>query len=185
MQSKFVTTILATISLLAVMVCPRSEEAAAPQNVSGLQDLTIDSLQMPGLPVSIAGPLLTPTEKGYVLKGYVSNGSDDRIVGLRYLLLVFDLHHKVRLAAGRSELIKLPAYATRDFAFQIPIKQKIRSDDRISLVIEHATTLESSWDVLNAREVLEAYCNGQPYVLPEVRHVLNQFDSRPRPKSIY
>ena len=150
MHLKFAMAILAMIFLLAAVVCPRSREAAASQDLSGSQGLTIDFLQVPDLPVSITSPLLTQTEKGYVLKGYVSNGSDDRIVGLRYLVLVFDLHNKVRLSAGHSEFIKLPAYATREFAFQIPIKQKIRSDDRITLVIEHATTRDSSWDLLNA-----------------------------------
>src|SRR5437773_7527381 len=83
MHLKFATAILLMNSLLAVVVCPRSGVAAASQDASSWQVLTIDFLQMPGLPLSIASPMLAQTENGYVLRGYISNSSDDRIVGLR------------------------------------------------------------------------------------------------------
>lgn len=174
-------TLLAAIFLLVFL----SGDVARSQDVSVPTDLPVDVLQMLELPVNITNPILSRTAKGYLLKCQISNGSHDRILGLTYLLLVLDPANKVQMTVSRTEAFKLAGYSTMDRAFQQPKKLKIKSGDRVVLAIEQVISRESIWAVLNSREALEAYGRGSSYVPPEVKRMLNQVDSKPRPATIY
>ena len=164
-------------ALLSVTVA-RSQDAADPDQ------LTVDVMQVLELPAHLSNPILLRSEKGYRLKCQISNNSDDRILGFTYQLLVLDSANKMRMIASRTTALKLAGYATNDLTLRLPEKLKIKSGDRVVLAIDQVITRYEIWAVLNSREALEAYGRSD-YLAPEVKHVLNQVDSGPRPKVIY
>lgn len=173
--------VLAAIFLLGFL----SSDVTRSQDVSEPTELPVDLLQVLELPVNITNPILSRTAKGYLLKCQLSNGSNDQILGLTYLLLVLDPANNVQMTVGRTEAFKLAGYSTIDRAFRQPKKLKIKSGDRVVLVIEQVISRESIWAVLNSREALEAYGKGRSYLPPEVKRMLNRVDSKPPPATIH
>lgn len=172
--------------LLAAFFLPAllSVDVTRSQDVSEPAQLPVDVMQVLELPVHISNPMLLRSEQGYLLKCQISNNSDGRILGFTYQLLVLDSANKLRMMASRSAALKLAGYATKDLTLRQPRKLKIKSGDRVVLAVEQLITRELVWEVLNSREVLEAYGRGD-YLAPEVKQVLNQVDSKPGPRVIY
>ena len=172
---------LATIFLLTLLIgnVARAQDTLEPAY------LPVDVMKVLELPVSVTNPVLSRTEKGYLLTCEISNSSNDRILGLSYLVLVLDSANKVRMIASRTEAFKLAAYSRKDLTFQAPKKLKLKLGDRLVLAVEQLVSRESIWVVLNSRQSLEAYGKGDSYLIPEVKRMLNQVDSQPRLPMIY
>lgn len=173
--------LLATIFLPTLL----SGNVARSQDTPEPAYLPVDVMQVLELPVSITNPVLSRTEKGYLLKCEISNSSNDRILGLTYLFLVLDPANKVRMIASRTEAFKLAGYSIKDLTFQTPKKLKLKLGDHVVLAVEQLISRESIWVVLNSRQSLEAYGRGDSYLIPEVKRMLNQVDSKPRLPTIY
>lgn len=168
--------LLATIFLPTLL----SGDAARSQDKSELAYLPVDVMQVLELPVSITNPVLSRTEKGYLLKCEISNSSNDRILGLTYLFLVLDPANKARMIASGTAAFRLAGYSTKELAFQTSKKLKLGLGDRAVLAVEQLIGRESIWVVLNSRQSLETYGRGDSYLIPEVKRMLNQVDSNPR-----
>jgi hypothetical protein len=152
-------------------------DAAEPQHSPEPSDITVESFQVLDLPLNIADVTLTRTEKGYLIKGTFSNNSDRRVLGLRYLLVVVDATNEVRPAISRTESCRLAAYATRRLTFRTPLKLKLEKGVRVELLIDQVVGDESIWEVLKARQALEAYASGDYSLMPKVLRVPNQIDA--------
>jgi hypothetical protein len=157
---------------------------ARPQNVADPDHLPVDVMQVLELPAHVSNPFLLRSEKGYQLKCQISNNSDGRILGFTYQLLVLDSVNKLRVMVGRTAAAKLEGYETKDLTLRLPGRFTIKRRDRVLLAVEQLIGRELVWEVLNSREALEAYGRGD-YLAPEVKQVLNQVDSKPRPTMIY
>ena len=142
-------------------------------------DLTVDVLQVLDLPLNIHEAALTKTERGYLLRMSLGNSSDLKIIGLRYSLVSTDARNQVQIRVNRTEGFAVPAYGTKTVTFKTPIRLKQRDGEQFVLMIEQVVSRESIWEVVKAKEALEAYARGDYSVVPTVLRVPNQVDSPP------
>ena len=163
----------------AVLFLNGSDAAGAsnPQTAAEQRNIAVESFQVLELPVNITNVSLVETDKGYLLKCSLANSSDSEILGLRYLLLLVDSNNVVRSAIARSEGFKLAGYAIKNLTFRNPLKLKLKSGARLELMLEQVVGYESIWDVLKARQALEAYSSGDYSMMPQVLHSSNQVDA--------
>ena len=175
-----------SIILLAGFFLPAllSVEAARSQDVAGPDYLPVDVMWVLELPAQISNPMLYRSEQGYVLRIKISNNSDDRILGFTYQLIVLDSTNKLRKIASRTCALKLPGYSSKDLTLRQPRKLKFKNGDHVVLAVDQVITRDAIWAFLNSREAIDAYRRGD-YLVPEVKKVLNQVDSKPGPIVIY
>jgi len=161
-------------------------DASNLQTVPEQRNIAVESFQVLELPVNITNVSLLETDKGYLLKCSLTNSSDSEILGLRYLLLLVDSNNVVRSAIARSEGFKLAGYAIKNLTFRNPLKLKLKRGARLELMLEQVVGYESIWDVLKARQALEAYSSGDYSMMPQVLRSSNQVDAPLRaPRTIY
>lgn len=141
--------------------------------------LPVDVFQVFDLPLSIHQASLTKTERGHFLQLSLSNSSDLKILGIRYSLASINARNEVQIRVNRTEGFSLPAYDMKTLTFKTPIKLKQRDGERFLLMIEQVVSRESIWEVVKAKEALEAYARGDYSTVPSVMRVTNQVDSPP------
>ena len=120
-------------------------------------DIPVDVFQVLDLPLNIHEASLTKTERGYLLKLSLSNSSDLKIIGLRYSLVSIDARNEVQIRVNRTEGLSMPAYGMKTLTFKTPIRLKQKDGERFVLMIEQVVSRESIWEVVKAKEALEAY----------------------------
>src|SRR6185369_17248674 len=76
--------------------------------------LAVDVFQVPDLPVSVNEAALEKTEKGFLLKLALGNGTEAEIVGLRYSLVAINMKNELRFVANRVEGFSLHPYLTKE-----------------------------------------------------------------------
>lgn len=148
---------------------------------------TIEVFQVLDLPLSIHQASLTKSERGgHFLQLSLSNSSDLKILGLRYSLASIDARNEVQIRVNRTEGFSLPAYDMKTLTFKTPIRLKQKDGERFLLMIEQVISRESIWEVVKAKDALEAYARGDFSLVPSVLRVANQVDSPPAaPGPIY
>jgi hypothetical protein len=153
----------------------------APSRVYATRDLPIEVLQVLELPLNVHEASLVKSEKGggYLLKLALANSSELKLMGLRYSLITINSESKPQFRVNRTEGFALPAYATKSLTFKTPIKFKIKDGERLVLMVEQVISRESIWEVVKAKEALEAYARGDYSVIPAVMRVSNQVDAPP------
>ena len=142
-------------------------------------DVTIEAFQVLDLPLNVHEAVLTKTERGQFLKLSLGNSSDLKIIGLRYSLVSVDARNQVQIRVNRTEGFSIPAYGTKTLTFKTPLRLKPRDGERFILMIEQVISRESIWEVVKAKDALEAYALGDFSVTPTVLRVPNQVDSPP------
>jgi hypothetical protein len=178
---RFVGALWILFSLMGEVVSASSYPTQSQDRTpSGRTDITVETFQVLDLPLNIRDVTLTKTDKGYLLKGTVSNDTDSHIRGLRYLLVVVDSNNTVRPAIVRSESCEVPAYGTAKVTFNEPLKLKVKNADRFELMLDQVIGEMSIWEVLKARQTLESYASGDYSVTPKVLRVSNHVDAPPR-----
>jgi len=141
--------------------------------------LAVDVFQVPDLPVSVNEAVLEKTDKGFLLKLALGNGTEAEIVGLRYSLVAINMRNELRFVANRVEGFSLHPYLTKEVTFKTPLKVRPRDGERLALMVEQVVSRESIWEVVKSKEAFEAYAQGDYSVVPTVLRVANQVDSRP------
>jgi len=141
--------------------------------------LPIEVFQVLDLPLSIHEASLTKNERGHFLQLSLSNSSDLKILGLRYSLVSVDAQGQVQIRVNRTEGFSLPAYGMKTLTFKTPIKLKLKDGERLVMMIEQVVSRESIWEVVKAKDAIEAYARGDFSVVPSVMRVTNQVDSPP------
>ena len=147
----------------------------APQS----RDVSAKVFQVLDLPLSVHEASLVKSDKAYLLQLALGNSSDLKLIGLRYSLATIDSKNQLQPLVNRTEGFSLPAYATKTLTFKTPIRFKPRDGERLVLMIEQVVSHESIWEVVKAKDALEAYAKGDYSVMPVVLRVANAVDAPP------
>ena len=147
--------------------------------------VSVEVFQVLDLPLTVHEASLVKFERGFLVKLAVGNSSDVKLVGLRYSLVRIDSRNQMHLLANRNEGFVVPAYESRSLTFKTPIRLKPRDGERFVLMVEQVMSPEWIWDVVKAKEALEAYTRGDFSVMPAVMRMLNQVDAPFTPRVIY
>jgi hypothetical protein len=182
--SGIAAVVLVSLTLLS-QAGTTGANASRLQNVVEQQDVAVDSFQVVDLPLNIINVALTHQEKGNLLKCTLANDTPNQLLGLRYLLLLVDSNGKTLATISRNEGFKIPGYGSKTLTFSTPVKLKLKSGYRLTLMLEQVVSEESIWEVLKAKDTLEAYASGDYSVMPQVLRVGNQVDMPPRTRAIY
>ncbi len=173
----------ASAFLLALLVV--ACQTVAAQTAIQTQEFAAEVFAVPDLPLSIQQVALVKNEKGFLLRCTLSNSSDDEMIGMRYTLVVDQPFETQRLILNRSEGFKLKAFASRRITFQTPVRVSPKRGQRIVLMVDQALATHSIWEVVKARDALNAYLSGDYSVVPSVIKVANQIDAPLQPRIIY
>lgn len=181
---KFKATSLVVLAV-SVLLAPERFQAK-PLTSNQPAQLSVEVFQVLDLPLIVHEAALVKVDRGYVLKLSLGNSSELRMMGLRYSLVVLNYANKARPVANRTEGFSLPAYGTKTLTLKSAIRLRPEDGDRFVLMLEQVVSSESIWEVVNAKESLEAYANGDYSVMPTVLRMANQVDAPPaRPRVIY
>ena len=141
-------------------------------------EIPVEIFQVLDLPLNVHEASLTKTERGfYFLKLSLANSSELKIIGLRYSLASIDSRNQLQPLVNRTEGFSVPAYGMKTLTFKSPIKFKQKDGERLLLMIEQVISRESIWEVVKAKDALEAYARGDYSVAPTVLRVANQVDA--------
>ena len=153
----------------------RAKTSDTPQT----PDLSIEVFHVLDLPLTVHEASLVKTDRGYLLKLSLGNGTDSKIVGLRYSLYLISGANQAQALVNRIEGFSLPAYEAKSLTFKTPIKLRKKDGERLVVMLEQAISRESIWEVVKAKEAFEAYAKGDYSVVPVVLRVANQVDAPP------
>ena len=160
----------------AVAPLRRCESNYFPQS----RDLSVEIFQVLDLPLSIHEAALVKSYKNFfLLKLSVGNSSDLKLIGLRYSLITIDSKNQLQPLINRTEGFSLSPYDTKTLTFKAPINFKPKDGERLVLMVEQVVSRESIWEVVKAKDALEAYAKGDFSVMPVVMRVSNSVDAPP------
>ena len=163
---------------LLILISVALSTALAPQS----SDRPVEVVQVLELPLNVHEASLTKNERGfYFAKLSLANSSDLKIIGLRYSLASIDSRNQVQPIVNRTEGFSIPAYGIKTLTFKSPIKLRQKDGERLVLMLEQVISRESIWEVVKAKDALEAYGRGDYSVVPAVLRVANQVDAPPGP----
>ena len=152
----------------------------APLRLCAQKDFPIEVFQVLELPLVVHEASLVKSEKGgYFLKLSLGNSTELKMLGLRYSLITINSDDKPQIRVNRTEGFSLAPYATKSLTFKTPIKLKPKDGERLVLMLEQVVSRESIWEVVKAKDALEAYAKGDYSVVPTVMRVTNAVDSPP------
>ncbi len=135
-------------------------------------------LDLPEMPIGIEPFSLGQSTEGYDLLCSVINRSDDRVLGLGLLVLVVDEKGETRGGSKWSERIELTGLSRKESTLHLPVKLRIRSSDRVVLMVEQVIGRETIWNAAKAREALQRHVSGEAYTAPEVQQMSNRHDGK-------
>jgi len=147
--------------------------------------ISVEVFQILDLPLTVHEASLLKSERGYLVKLALGNSSEEKLVGLRYSLVTIDSKNQTQLLINRTEGFKVPAYASKTLTFKTPIRFKPKDDDRLILMVEQVVSPEWIWEVVKAKDALEAYARGDYSVMPVVMRMVNQVDAPVAPRVIF
>lgn len=178
MRLIFVTTLLVVV-LGSVAQCQQSKTKEQPRS------FPVEVFQILGLPLNVHEAVMVEGASGYVLRCRTSNEASSEILGLRYSMTVIDALGRVRLAGDWTHSVRLEAYGMKSLSFMTPIRIKPKQGDRLVFMMEQVLTAETIWEVIKAKDALDAYVKGDYSVQPNVMRVANQVDALPQIRVIY
>jgi hypothetical protein len=146
--------------------------------------LPVEIFQVLGLPLNIHEAVLIEKDTGFVLECRFSSESNFELLGLRYSLSAIDAVRSYPLT-NRSEGFRLKPYDSSSVTFATPMKLKPRAGLRVVLMLEQVLSQESIWEVIRAKDALEAYLKGDYSIQPNVLRVINLVDAPPVTRVIY
>jgi hypothetical protein len=179
------------VSLKGAKTAQEAASSFAPLRLCVKSDLSqasagsIEVFQVLDLPLTVHEASLVKSERGYLVKLALGNSSDVKLVGLRYSLVRIDSKNQMQLLVNRNEGFAVEAYASKTLTFKTPVRIKPKDGERFVLMVEQVISPEWIWDVVKAKEALEAYTRGDYSVMPVVMRMLNQVDAPFTPRVIY
>lgn len=171
-RSRFLL-LLATALWLVSLATVAVGQQARPQ----AKTFSVEVYQVLGLPLNIHEASLVERESSFVLRCRVSSESFANLLGMRYSLTTIDPVSGAHPIANRIEGFKLDASGSRTVTFSTPIRFKPKNGDRIVLMIEQVIGGEVIWEVIKAKDALDAYVKGDYSGQPTVMRVANQIDA--------
>ncbi|HEV8426378.1 MAG TPA: hypothetical protein VGQ41_00590 [Pyrinomonadaceae bacterium] len=179
---------LGKLALLALIVtwgpaAYRSDKSYRTYNQSN--DLSVEVFQVLDLPLSVHEASLVKSGRGYLVKLALGNSSEVKLVGLRYSLVTIDSKSQTQPLVNRTEGFAVQPYASKTLTFKTPLRFKQKDGERLVLMVEQVISREWIWEVVKAKEALDAYARGDYSVMPAVLRVANQVDAPMTPRVIY
>jgi hypothetical protein len=165
----------AALATLRLCVAKNPEEKSVPVEVVPILDL----------PLAVHEASLVKAERGYFLKLKLGNSSDTELVGIRYALVRINSRNQTQPVAYRSEGFSLAAYASNTLTLKTPLKFKPTDGERLALMLEQVISRDTIWDVVKAKDAMEAYVRSDFSITPRVIRVANQVDAPIRPTIRY
>lgn len=141
--------------------------------------LSVEVFQVLGLPLNIHEAVLIEKDTGFELKCRLSSESSFEFLGFRYSLSGIGAVRGPYPLVNRSEGFRLKPYDSTSVTFTTPVKVKLRDGDRVVLMLEQVLSQEVIWEVIKAKDSLEAYLKGDYSVQPNVLRVANHVDAPP------
>jgi hypothetical protein len=130
------------------------------------------------LPVAITVELVG-SAKGFQLRCSMTNNSDEKLLGFRYSIVAIDSNNARTAVANRSEAWELRPYATKRKTFGTLLPTSVKNQVRVVLMLEQIVGAESIWEVIKAKDALDAYTSGDFSKEPAVLRVPNHVDVGP------
>jgi len=138
---------------------------------------TPEVFQVFELPLTLTNPTLVKTKHGYMLKCVLANASEFRQLGFRYSLAIVGADNTSSVTS-HNEGFTLSPYQTKNVTFKTPLRLRLKGDERLVLMVEQAISTDYVWEVVQAKEALASYINGDYSTTPRVLRMLNEVDSR-------
>ena len=157
--------------------------SAAPAQSADIA-LTPEIFQVFELPLTVTSPTLVKTKHGYLLKCVLANASEFRQLGFRYSLAVVEVDG-TQSVVSRSEGFVLAPYQMKYVTFKTPLRLSLKGNERLVLMAEQVISTDYVWDVVQSKEALASYLNGDYSITPHVLRMLNEVDSREPMKIIF
>ena len=170
---------------IVVLIGSVSALAQQTQKKTQSREVAAEIILVPELPLTVHEAALVKTDKGYVLKCRFSSNAEVTLIGLRYSLTVIEPVTGARPITNRIEGFDLASYTSKTLTFSTPIRFRQTDGSRLVLMLEQVVSRESIWEVIKAKEVLEAYVKGDYSIEPHVLHVANQVDAPLQTRVIY
>ena len=145
---------------------------------------TPEVFQVFELPLTLTNPTLVKTKHGYLLKCVLANASEFRQLGFRYSLAIVGADNTTGVIS-HNEGFMLAPYQTKNVTFKTPLRLGLNGDERLVLMVEQAISTDYVWEVVQAKEALASYINGDYSTTPHVLRMLNEVDSREPMRILY
>ena len=136
------------------------------------------------MPVTISGVELVSSNGGYSFRCSMTNYSDEKMLGFRYSLIAISADGTTTLITNRSEALAVPQFATKEKTFNTLIRLDLKNHRRFVFMLEQIVGRDSIWEVIKAKDALEAYASGDYSIVPVVLRVPNHVDVAPQQQRI-
>jgi hypothetical protein len=170
---------------LLVLCLVNAASGQKPQTKQQPKTFPVEVFQVLGLPLNVHEASLLERDSGYVLRCRLSSESTSAILGMKYSLTAIDPVSGARPIVNRIEGFELGSTGTRTVTFATTIRVKPERGSRLVLMLEQVLSRESIWEVIKAKDALEAYVMGDYSIQPNVLRVANQIDAPPVTRLIY
>ena len=150
------------------------------------QEITpIEIFQVNQLPITISNAELVKLGGGYQLRCSIANNSDEKLLGFRYSLVLVESNNAKQINLNRSEGFSLAPYTTKRKTFRTPLALSLKDNVRFVLMVEQVVGNDSIWEVVKAKDALDAYLAGDYSKVPAVLRVPNHVDAPEPIRVIY
>jgi len=112
----------------------------------------IHFFDVPEMPLIIKDTILISASGGYILKCSVSNLSDEHIMGFRLMLLVLDSTGRMRDTVSWVEGVELADYSLEQLSLKLPLKLKVRANDRLVMTVKMVFGEKSVWGAVKQKK---------------------------------
>lgn len=174
---------VALLLALTVSVVAGQSASVVPAQSADLA-FTPEVFQVFELPLTVTSPTLVKTKHGYLLRCVLANASEFRQLGFRYSLAIVDADG-TQSVVSRSEGFVLAPYQTKNVMFKTLLRLSLKGNERLVLMAEQVISTDYVWDVVQPKEALASYLNGDYSTTPRVLRMLNEVDSREPVKIIF
>jgi len=168
--------LISVLGGILLVVCCAAVSCAQNQPT---EILPVEVVHVGQLPVAITGVELVGSAKGYQLRCSLTNNSDEKLLGFRYAIAAIDTDNAKTSVANRSEAWELRPYATKRKKFETLVSANLKNQVRLVLMLEQIVGVESIWEVVKAKDLLDAYTSGDFSKEPAVLRVPNHVDVGP------
>lgn len=170
--------------ILLVTCCAHFTYGSQSQN-QPTEIIPVEVFHVGELPVAITSVELLGSDKGYQLRCSMTNNSDEKLLGFRYSIVAIDSSNAKTSIAHRGEGWELRPYTTKRKTFATLLPANIKNRVRVVLMLEQIVGARSIWEVLKAKDLLDAYTSGDFSKVPTVLRVPNHVDVAPLQQRIY
>jgi len=175
--------LLLSVVLVVSFFAVASGQRAQPKQQR--RSVPVEVYQVVGFPLNIHEAALVERDTGYVLQCRMSSEPSVSILGMRYSLTTIDAVSGPKPIVTRIEGFQLEAAGAKTITFAASIKIKPLVGDRLVLMLEQVLSRETIWEVIKAKDALEAYVRGDFSIQPTVLRVANQIDAPVSTSVIY